>query len=111
MIATNQNLNLNLLLFSVNLGKKHNNPIQSYELKPNSRKLAINAKCFNCCGGNNSDDNKGVKAEIRHCPITDCSLYSFRPYKNKKTANTLARVAVSNLSIQQTQEVIQNEIS
>ncbi len=111
MIAINQNLSLNLLEKAVNLGRKYKNPIQSYKLKPNSRKLAINAKCFECCGGNNSDDNKGVKAEIKHCSITDCTLYNFRPYKNKKTANTLARVAVSNLSIKQNYEVTSNDFN
>jgi hypothetical protein len=111
MRIINQNFSLNLLEKAVNLGKKYKNPIESHLLTPNSRKLAINAKCFECCGGNNSDDNKGVKAEIRHCSIKECALYNFRPYKNKETANTLARVAVSNLSIQQTYEVHKNEIS
>ena len=63
---------------------KYKNPIQTHLLNPNSRKLAINAHCFDCCGGINADDNKGVKSEIKHCAVIDCSLFRFRPYQNKK---------------------------
>lgn len=31
---------------------------------------AIRAKCLDCCGG--------YKNEVKHCPITDCSLYPYR---------------------------------
>jgi len=73
---------------------------------PKSRKNAMNAKCWDCCGGGLTEaESKGVRKEIALCTITDCSLHNFRPYKNKETANTLARVAVSNLSLQQNHEV------
>ena len=45
---------------------------------PNSRKIAIGAKCWDCVAG---DYHKHGIAEIRKCPITECALYKFRPYK------------------------------
>ena len=40
---------------------------------PNSFKHAISAKCWDCSGRQ--------RKEIRACPMTDCSLWNFRPYK------------------------------
>jgi len=90
MTANNQNLGKIFPRKSTNKGKKYKNPIHISLLNPNSRKLAINAKCFDCCGGINSDDNKGVKSEIKNCEITNCSLHNFRPYKNEKSTDRLA---------------------
>ena len=101
MTAINQNLGKYLREKTANKGMKYKNPIQTHLLNPNSRKQAINAHCFDCCGGLNVDDNKGVKSEIKHCEIVNCSLWNFRPYKNNETANTLTGVAVSNLSLKQ----------
>ena len=39
----------------------------------NSRKAAICAKCLDCCCYQ--------REEIRLCPIPDCPLYVWRPYK------------------------------
>jgi len=91
-MINNQNLGEYLHKKTANKGKKYKNPIQTHLLNSNSRKLAINAKCFDCCGGINSDNNKGIKSEIRNCEITNCSLYKFRPYKNEKAlkVSTLA---------------------
>ncbi len=73
-------------------------------------KHAMNAQCWDCCGGGlTQSESKGVRKEIALCTITDCSLWNFRHYKNNETANTLAGVAVSNLSIQQTSEKINHE--
>ena len=73
---------------------------------PNSRKHAMNAKCWDCCGGGLlQSESKGVRKEIALCTITDCSLWNFRPYKNEKArkVSTLARAL--DLSLQQNHEV------
>ena len=49
------------------------NPEEKAKANPTSMKYAIRAKCWDCACGQ--------KEEIRLCPITDCSLYNFRPYK------------------------------
>lgn len=49
------------------------NPEERAKANPTSMKYAIRAKCWDCACGQ--------KEEIKLCPITDCSLYNFRPYK------------------------------
>lgn len=49
------------------------NPYEKHKDDPKSRVKAINAKCWDCVGGQ--------REEIRLCEITDCSLHAFRPYK------------------------------
>jgi hypothetical protein len=49
------------------------NPEEKAKANPNSMKYAIAAKCFDC--------TCGQRDEIKLCPITDCSLYNFRPYR------------------------------
>lgn len=44
--------------------------------KPLSRNQAIKAKCLNC--------SNWQKTEIRLCPVYECSLYPWRPYKMKE---------------------------
>lgn len=53
-------------------------PILKAKLNPKSKVMAIAAKCCDCVG---TSENPGWMSEIRKCPITDCSLYQFRPYK------------------------------
>ena len=48
------------------------NPQERFDNKP-TMKNAIAAKCWDCCSGQRS--------EIAQCSITDCSLYSYKPYK------------------------------
>jgi hypothetical protein len=45
---------------------------------PNSLRLAITAKCFECLGG---QDAKNIRQEIRECTSTTCPLYPVRPYQ------------------------------
>lgn len=48
-------------------------PDQKALANPQSMRLAINAKCWDCvCGQKN---------EIKLCEMTDCSLHKFRPYQ------------------------------
>lgn len=107
MTANNQNLGKNFLRKSTNKGKKYMNPIQAHLLQPNSRKLAIHASCFECCGGINADDNKGVITEIKNCEITNCSLWNFRKYKNEKTLVRIETPASALDSSTKTNEVNQ----
>ena len=78
--------------------------------KPNSRKYAIFAKCWDCCGGQPSKrNNKGVRAEIRNCEIYSCSLHQFRPYQTKKPAKVAKQITGLDLSFKQNHEENQNE--
>lgn len=52
---------------------KYLNPEEKAKQNPTSMKYAIAAKCFDC--------TCGQRDEIKLCPITDCSLYNFRPYR------------------------------
>jgi hypothetical protein len=62
------------------------NPIKVSLQNLNSRKQAIFAHCWQCCGGQSepTDFDREVRREIRHCEITSCSLHRFRKYKQKK---------------------------
>ncbi len=51
-------------------------PIEKSFKNPNSLRLAINAKCFDCSCGD--------RKEITLCEIKACSLHRFRPYQVKK---------------------------
>ena len=58
---------------------------------PNSLKIAICAKCWDCCCG---DYNPNPRELIGLCPVTDCYLWPHRPYQNidfgkSKTDKTL----------------------
>lgn len=58
-----------------------------------SLRKAVNAKCWDCCGGGLTfKESGGVRKEIAQCTTTDCSLHHFRPYKNEKAlkVSTLA---------------------
>lgn len=59
------------------------NPKQKAQQQPNSKKAAINGKCFECQG---EDNDAGWMWRIGNCTCTDCSLYPHRPYQNKHGA-------------------------
>ena len=54
-------------------------PIQKAKANPNSLRLAINAKCYDCQG---QDADPCVEWRIGNCEIPDCPLYPVRPYKH-----------------------------
>lgn len=59
-----------------------------------SLRKAVNAKCWDCCGGGLTfKESKGVRVEIKNCQVTDCSLFNFRPYKNNKHKKTTVRLS------------------
>jgi|GEM_PF-2434240 len=53
-------------------------PIEKAGANPNSLRLAVNAMCFQCEG---CDADPCVQWRIGNCNITDCPLYSVRPYR------------------------------
>lgn len=55
------------------------NPIEKALAHPNSKVLAIKAKCWDCCGGQRN--------EIRDCPCQACPLWPHRPYQKKDEEN------------------------
>ena len=60
----------------------YTNPINKWEASnKKSRSLAIAANCASCMGCAKDIIEPGFKASIKNCPIKDCSLYTFRPYK------------------------------
>ena len=54
-------------------------PDEKAKSNPKSLRLAINAKCFDCCGKD--------KREVGRCEMTDCSLWSMRPWQPKEAKN------------------------
>lgn len=52
---------------------------QKFELNPGSRKLAINAKCWDC--------SCEQIQEVKYCQVVGCSLHPFRPYKINESHN------------------------
>ena len=57
------------------LGIKPLDPIEKSKANPKSLRLAINAKCFDCCCGQ--------KTEVRQCTVESCSLWKLRPWKGE----------------------------
>lgn len=55
-------------------------PKQKLQERPNSLRLAVNAKCVECMGG---DDVPNFRKYIRECTSPDCPLYAVRPYQTK----------------------------
>ena len=49
--------------------------------KPKSRKLAMEAMCWDCQGGDHADN--GWKWQIGNCLSDTCPIWNFRPYQNK----------------------------
>lgn len=54
------------------------NPIEKLASNPNSLRLAVNAKCFDCEGG---DADPNVRGRIGGCKVTTCGLWAVRPYQ------------------------------
>lgn len=48
-------------------------PIEKSAANPKSLRLAINAKCWDCCCAQ--------REEIRKCTMVKCPLYAVRPYQ------------------------------
>lgn len=59
-------------------------PTQRAQQNPQSMRAAVNAKCFDCVGGEHADH--GYHRAIRDCPSTRCPLHGVRPYRAKGSA-------------------------
>lgn len=57
-------------------------PLQKAAARPDSLRLAINAKCYDCIGRDGDTDWRG---SIRGCVCCDCPLYPVRPYQPKNS--------------------------
>jgi hypothetical protein len=64
---------------------KIHNPIEKALKNPKSLRAAINAKCFDCQG---QDADPAPKWRIGNCEISDCPLYSLRPYQDNQSRPT-----------------------
>ena len=58
---------------------KIHNPIEKALQNPKSLRAAINAECFDCQG---QDSDPAPKWRIGNCEISDCPLYTLRPYQD-----------------------------
>ncbi len=56
-------------------------PIEKAHRNPGSMRAAVNGKCWECSG---KDIDSGTRQRIRDCPITDCCLFSVRPFQGIK---------------------------
>lgn len=54
-------------------------PIAKAKANPQSLRLAINGKCWDCIGAG-ADPNP--RRLIRDCEVTDCALWPVRPYQS-----------------------------
>ena len=57
-------------------------PLEKARRNPNSLRLAINGKCWDCQGGG-ADGVGFTKDSIRQCTARDCSLWNLRPYQGR----------------------------
>lgn len=56
------------------------NPLEKSRAQPNSLRLAVSAKCYECVGGY---QDPGFRAKIRNCGVFGCALHFARPYRDK----------------------------
>lgn len=66
-------------------------PIEKARRNPSSLRLAINSKCWSCCG-EGADGWKHTRETIQLCTASDtCSLWPVRPYqRNDEVDNEAA---------------------
>lgn len=63
--------------------RRKSDPISRWKADPRSRTLAIEAKCWDCCGSG-ADGVEFTRETIGECVCTSCPLHSFRPYQKEK---------------------------
>ena len=81
---------------SIALALIENNPIRQFVANPNSRVVAIKAKCAECMGCTPDHMERGFRASISSCSSYSCPLHRFRPYKREKSLEG-QKTAVQNL--------------
>ena len=70
---------------SIALALIENNPIRQFVANPNSRVVAIKAKCAECMGCTPDHMERGFRASISSCSSYSCPLHRFRPYQREKS--------------------------
>jgi hypothetical protein len=55
-------------------------PLAKARKQPGSLRLAVNAKCWECCGAG-ADGQEHTKTTIRECAAIRCPLHLVRPYQ------------------------------
>lgn len=60
------------------IAPRRRNPIEKAQANPASLRAAIDAKCFDCEGG---DADPRVQWRIANCVCPDCPLYPVRPHQ------------------------------
>ena len=68
-------------------------PLEKTLLNPKSLRLAINAKCWDCQGG---DSDPCVQWRIGNCEISDCALFKVRPHQRLWGSTTPKALRFSN---------------
>ena len=63
----------------------NSNPLKQLETHPNSRVLAINAKCAECVGCTVNHLEMGFRHSISSCTSLSCPLHRLRPFQAKKS--------------------------
>jgi|NorSeaMetagenome_1021524.scaffolds.fasta_scaffold14415_3 hypothetical protein len=81
---------------SIALALIENNPIRQFVANPNSRVVAIKAKCAECMGCTPDHMERGFRASISSCSSYSCPLHRFRPYQREKSLEG-QKTAVQNL--------------
>jgi hypothetical protein len=81
---------------SIALALIENNPIRQFVANPNSRVVAIKAKCAECMGCTPDHMERGFRASISSCSSYSCPLHRFRPYQREKSLKG-QKTAVQNL--------------
>ena len=81
---------------SIALALIENNPIRQFVANPNSRVVAIKAKCAECMGCTSDHMERGFRASISSCSSYSCPLHRFRPYQREKSLEG-QKAAVQNL--------------
>ena len=70
-------------------------PTDKAQLKPNSLRLAVTAKCVECMGGASVPN---FRKDIRECTSPTCPLYAVRPYQRKEEDEHNAEEPTGELS-------------
>ena len=74
-------MEINKMTKAIEVDTKEYNLIKKSLDNPATRKMAIDAMCFQCnCGTYEDLPDPCWKKAIRHCDSPHCALWNFRPY-------------------------------
>ncbi|MFZ5483492.1 MAG: hypothetical protein ACOZB0_04605 [Pseudomonadota bacterium] len=60
-------------------------PVAAAQAQPRSKQKAINAFCYLCMGGADTEHPSLTKARVRDCPTDTCPLHPHRPWQKNTT--------------------------